>query len=117
MKRITLGAAGVLLTLSQAGIFSQGALPPKLATDITAAATGTPAAENRPRENAGVNGAHRPAPMSRCVTIGGHAMSASMAGVNVRAAPAVSSRHAAAARAAGGSGGAVDVQCGRSADN
>jgi mannose-6-phosphate isomerase-like protein (cupin superfamily) len=37
MKRITLGAAGVLLTLSQTGIFSQGALPPKLATDITAA--------------------------------------------------------------------------------
>ena len=37
MKRFTLGAVGVLLTLSQAGIFTQGAVPPTIATDITAA--------------------------------------------------------------------------------
>ena len=37
MKRITLGMVGVLVALSQAGTDAQGAKPPQLATDITAA--------------------------------------------------------------------------------
>ena len=37
MKRILLGTAGVLCTLSTVAIYSQGAVPPTLATDITAA--------------------------------------------------------------------------------
>ena len=37
MKRITLGAAGAIIMLSSAAIYTQGTLPPKLATDITAA--------------------------------------------------------------------------------
>ena len=37
MRRIVLGTAGLLLTLAAAGIYTQGAPPPKLATDITAA--------------------------------------------------------------------------------
>jgi mannose-6-phosphate isomerase-like protein (cupin superfamily) len=37
MARMIPGVVGVVLTLSQAGAFSQGGLPPKLATDITAA--------------------------------------------------------------------------------
>src|SRR5262245_13144552 len=37
MIRPTLIAVGVLLTLSQAGTIAQGAKPPQLATDITAA--------------------------------------------------------------------------------
>jgi len=37
MYRITLGAVCILFTLSQAGTFTQGGQPPKIATDITAA--------------------------------------------------------------------------------
>jgi len=37
MKRITLAAVVVLLTLTQAGTFTQGSQPPTIATDITAA--------------------------------------------------------------------------------
>jgi mannose-6-phosphate isomerase-like protein (cupin superfamily) len=37
MARMIPGVVGVVLTLSQAVTFSQGGLPPKLATDITAA--------------------------------------------------------------------------------
>src|SRR3954466_9098323 len=37
MYRIILGSVGVLMTLSQAATYSQGATPPALATDITAA--------------------------------------------------------------------------------
>ena len=37
MHRIILGSVGVLMTLSQAATYSQGAAPPALATDITAA--------------------------------------------------------------------------------
>ena len=37
MTRITLGAVGAVITLSSAAIYTQGTLPPKLATDITAA--------------------------------------------------------------------------------
>jgi mannose-6-phosphate isomerase-like protein (cupin superfamily) len=37
MKRIVVGTAGALLTLSSVAIYTQGALPPKIATDITAA--------------------------------------------------------------------------------
>ena len=37
MKRIILGTAGVLFTLSSVAICTQGAVPPTLATDITAA--------------------------------------------------------------------------------
>ena len=37
MQRIILGIVGVLLTLSQASTSSQAGLPPKVATDITAA--------------------------------------------------------------------------------
>jgi hypothetical protein len=37
MSRILLATVCILLTMSQAGTFTQGAKPPQLATDITAA--------------------------------------------------------------------------------